>query len=695
MFQVGSLCTGRAGACVVHLKNSWLLEPHLVLPGCTESEYQLLLIHGWFTSKCPCEAAIPLTPRVKTYRTTATSTEPCHAHHSSSCMSCQAAVLRINPPPRLAAAAISHTYEEIGAVGGGDKGVATGTECARTTTTTTVVVASTALDFYQIREKSEEEMHSRLQLERFATNINPGYKSTTPPDDMTLPYPRIPPVEKEPGLAVVQENVECGGSLATPATPPAPVSRSVSQLHELMQSSDWKPSNPRASWCAPSTRKSPSPPYAHVKSMSSPGGFLHSPPHSPKSPRERSSSPHTSAHLEDQHSAPHSPKDSSSSQKKGKSRIPTPPRSPRGSWVFPSPSNRESSNSPYYWELEVPSHIPPTANPKPAVPPKSSKLVSSFRVISKKDKRKKDAKALSVSTPQLSTKNSHSPQLTPRAAVTGKSQVDVRHSPQRSERAERGDKTEKGELPSQSMVWVPQERHHPHRGSGGKAGVGNGLKCSDKHSVGARSDHPRMGTAKCTPGGRHHRGQHLDTGQGEARSTPPASAESTPMICRARPTADILTKAAAVIDQVSSRQSRRSQSCEQLVSAPKDTRRSKRRCPTPPRVLSPSMENVTCEVIADIWQPQPLLSSSAAAAHRRGSDPSCSPRWPQISLPSFTSLIFVCLSPAYQPDTTIWLYIHKSNCSVLQGAVTWSCGSRNEIYAVQIGIFQFKLYVCD
>ena len=33
LLQVDSLCTGRAGACVVHLKNSWLADPHLALPG--------------------------------------------------------------------------------------------------------------------------------------------------------------------------------------------------------------------------------------------------------------------------------------------------------------------------------------------------------------------------------------------------------------------------------------------------------------------------------------------------------------------------------------------------------------------------------------------------------------------------------------------------------------------------------------
>jgi hypothetical protein len=56
--------------------------------------------------------------------------------------------------------------------------------------------------------------------------------------------------------------------------------------------------------------------------------------------------------------------------------------------------------------------------------------------------------------------------------------------------------------------------------------------------------------------------------------------------------------------------SRRSQSCELLSSSSssggvaKDGsgagKRWKRRCPTPPRVLSPSMDNMKCEVIADI-----------------------------------------------------------------------------------------------
>ncbi len=47
---------------------------------------------------------------------------------------------------------------------------------------------------------------------------------------------------------------------------------------------------------------------------------------------------------------------------------------------------------------------------------------------------------------------------------------------------------------------------------------------------------------------------------------------------------------------------RLSQSCEQLsgAQARQVSSRIKRRCPTPPRVLSPSLENVMCEVIADI-----------------------------------------------------------------------------------------------
>ena len=46
-------------------------------------------------------------------------------------------------------------------------------------------------------------------------------------------------------------------------------------------------------------------------------------------------------------------------------------------------------------------------------------------------------------------------------------------------------------------------------------------------------------------------------------------------------------------------QHRLSQSCEQL--SQQQSRRSRRRVPTPPRVLSPSMENITCQPVADIW----------------------------------------------------------------------------------------------
>jgi hypothetical protein len=49
--------------------------------------------------------------------------------------------------------------------------------------------------------------------------------------------------------------------------------------------------------------------------------------------------------------------------------------------------------------------------------------------------------------------------------------------------------------------------------------------------------------------------------------------------------------------------SRRSQSCEQLSVGPhvkKEMKRSRRRCPTPPRVLSPNLESMRCELVADI-----------------------------------------------------------------------------------------------
>ncbi|ELT88184.1 hypothetical protein CAPTEDRAFT_228863 [Capitella teleta] len=45
-------------------------------------------------------------------------------------------------------------------------------------------------------------------------------------------------------------------------------------------------------------------------------------------------------------------------------------------------------------------------------------------------------------------------------------------------------------------------------------------------------------------------------------------------------------------------QSRRSVSCEQLPAA--EARSTKHRCPTPPRLVSPSLDAVQCEVVADI-----------------------------------------------------------------------------------------------
>ena len=73
-WQVGSLCIGRAGACVVRLPNSWLLE----FGSSVASRPGLAPCHGCLfnasPSLCPCQpVACPLLP--KTFRSAGTSTE--------------------------------------------------------------------------------------------------------------------------------------------------------------------------------------------------------------------------------------------------------------------------------------------------------------------------------------------------------------------------------------------------------------------------------------------------------------------------------------------------------------------------------------------------------------------------------------------------------------------------------------------
>lgn len=111
MLQAAALCTGRAGACVVHLKTSWLGDPHLAHPGCTDTEYPFLQAHGWFTYKCPCD--LLQQQQTKHYKTASTSTEPTPSCRAV-CANCD--VPRRSTPP--AHIGFHRTASPVGAVGG-------------------------------------------------------------------------------------------------------------------------------------------------------------------------------------------------------------------------------------------------------------------------------------------------------------------------------------------------------------------------------------------------------------------------------------------------------------------------------------------------------------------------------------------------------------------------------------------------
>ena len=523
--QIGSLCTGRAGACVVHLRSSWRLEPHLVPstlpPGCTETEFHYLISHGWYTSKCPCER-IPKQQGEKTYRTTSTSTEPSHNQRSLTCVNCdhvpsakRPASSSSSPSPSPSPSGssqhlVQHVYEEIGAVGG----AASTQHCRR------VLVTSTSIDFIDLNDD-----------DRYA-NVNPGYKSTTPPEDITVQYPALSqPFPFDPSMASCLPTVEeLSEGPDVRVLPASSSTRSVGQVEEYIRSGGCRQASvsPRSSWSGPeAVHKSPPPPHAHVKSVSSPCGFLDSPSRSRRSPKScsttgsKTNSPRSSVHVDSNLATPpRSPK--TPQDIKPRTKIPTPPKPARGSWS--AQSSKDDPKNHFYWELELP--------------------------------HKMTQMGLSKSTSTKST--SAGPTL---AAKDTKDKKKVR-------RSSGGDHHPSSSTPSPRLEQQNNSPRLQQRSASLSSRLHNLMSC--------------------------HKDASALTGSGDC---------STSAIWVPRP--HTLTTGAKKLDVAGSkpRPGRRSQSCEHLAALQKgkdSSRRFKRRCPTPPRLLSPSLENVACEGVTDI-----------------------------------------------------------------------------------------------
>ncbi len=104
------------------------------------------------------------------------------------------------------------------------------------------LTASTSIDLIDL---SSEPSNSNLYA-----NFNPGYKNTTPPDDITVQYPVIsaPMLESAPTslLSLHQPDNDC--------TPPRSLTEpNVRRWEDLVESELWQPRSPRASWAGPTT----------------------------------------------------------------------------------------------------------------------------------------------------------------------------------------------------------------------------------------------------------------------------------------------------------------------------------------------------------------------------------------------------------------------------------------------------------
>lgn len=240
------------------------------------------------------------------------------------------------------------------------------------------------------------------------------------------------------------------------------------------------------------------------------------------------------------------------------------PRSPRASWAGPSTSNlREELH--IYDEVYVSRTPPPIVEP----PPRSSSLQPP------KPKRVSSLKpSIEVQTTSSGSRGTQTLQL----GAHGSSPTETRCSSP-SSRMEAltlqpslggSASLPPGAIPGSLEVWVPQIQH---KQSASFAGLSSSAEDATRPGSQARSSRLSQ-SCELLPS-----------------ASSPVPGSSSPSF---RPSSTCSSSS-------SSSQTQGSGQTQTGGTAPRQgTRRSKRRCPTPPRVLSPSLENFKCELIADI-----------------------------------------------------------------------------------------------
>lgn len=357
------------------------------------------------------------------------------------------------------------------------------------------VTASTSIDLIDLSSDPSE----------IYVNVNPGYKSMTPPDDVVRYVMPSPPVlESAPASLTSLRHAGTGGGGAGAGTPQQPdivpprslTAPNVRGLEDTADSEGalWQPRSPRASWAGPQTSSSSSHHY-----------YRDSP----------------EFHVYDEVYIP---------------RMPSPP----------PPRSASLQNSPL--------SLPATRNSRVAKNLSSglSRAVSHIPVPCSTE-----------STAGGSTKAS--------ASASASSSPSSSH----------------GALERRSGSF--QAMHHG----------GSGVGASGSASSGSPSSSPSPTSAAA---GKQHHHHSSSSSRRQSKESPSPSKNYVEVWIPQIAHRQSASFAGLTPKEEQKHQSRLSQSCEQLEdSQVAALKRSKRRCPTPPRVLSPTnSESLKCEIIADI-----------------------------------------------------------------------------------------------
>ncbi|KAK2163181.1 hypothetical protein LSH36_84g06030 [Paralvinella palmiformis] len=437
-----------------------------------------------------------------------------------------------------------------------------------------LIVASTSIDLIHLSEDLEGDPYS---------NFNPCYKSTTPPDDISIPYPMIPqtassfsqtPQTSLPTLHEHVEEVSCAMSLQKQTH----VSRSAGQLQELsindllgcLPQASWMAANHSSSSSSPSPSPSPVPPPPPPPAISrlSPSfknysKYIPRPSESPRSSElAHLSTPHGSK-LADEVLCTNAGKSEAVKMRSKASCLPM-VSSLRSSWVYvPDPSHEASQSDDdddqdnpdthFYWELEFPGQPDSPTELVPAIPvgPVSNLVGRSSKPVVKPATKPKP-----IFYSPISRSHSSSPVNKTTKSV---SKEDETSSPHPTARA----------------------KVYPPISSGSMACPTGSPRSGSDQSRNMRAESPRTMDVPAQADAR----SQSDTSDDSIRYDVIKKDKSSGLFLRRRSP------------------SRRSQSCEQLSvgsQMKKDVKRSRRRCPTPPRVLSPNVDDIKYEPIADI-----------------------------------------------------------------------------------------------